>query len=83
MKESELGHVTERSGNGLVGPDTSDPRSHHKSENDSPVTARQAVYKSHTLTCSCTELYIRYIYKFYTKITPRNMDAKAAIKLAY
>lgn len=41
MKGSELGWATERSGNGPAGPDTSHPRSYHKSENDFPVTARQ------------------------------------------
>ena len=63
MKGSELQQVTERSRNGLAGPDTSNPRSHHKSENDFLMTAqaRQAVYKSHTVTHTGTELYIRYI----------------------
>lgn len=63
MKGNEQGQVTESSGNGLVGPSRSNPRSHHKSENDFPVTAqaRQAVYKSHTVMHTGTELYISYI----------------------
>lgn len=60
----EARQVTERPGNGLVGPSISKPRSHYKSENYFVVTAqtRQASYKSHTLTHTHTELYIRYMY---------------------
>lgn len=63
MKGSEQGQVTERSGNGLVGLNTPNLRSHHKTENDFLMTAqaRQAVYKSGTGTRTSTELYIRYI----------------------
>lgn len=63
MKGSELGQVSERPGNGLVGLHTPNLRSHHKIENDflTLAQARQAVYKSGTGTHTSAELYIRYI----------------------
>lgn len=53
----------DRPGNGLAGHNISKPRSHHKSESYFLVTAqtRQALYKSHAVMHTHTELYIIYI----------------------